>query len=109
MLNWRSNRQTLTWHEFDGLFALATTGHAEPKEKLFSFLRSRLMILARYRVPEVAEDVVQETLMVIHDRFQEFGSLEGLVAFTHQVLRNKVDNVYQSRARKKSVELDEVD
>ena len=96
-------RRKPSWEELDLAFARAKTGHEESKDKVFAFLRSKLLSLARYRVAEAAEDTVQETLIIVHNRFAEFDALEGLKAFTHQVLRNKIGNIYQERSRQKHV------
>jgi RNA polymerase sigma factor (sigma-70 family) len=91
--------------ELNSFLVRALQGHEESKEKIFTFLRSRLLALAGYRVPEIAEDTVQETLLVVHNHFSEFEAMEGLLAFSNKVLRNKIGNVYQSRSRRKHVEL----
>jgi len=105
MLSWRKKR-TFSWQELDESFTQAKAGNEESKERVFTFLRSKILALAKYRAPECAEDTVQETLIIVHNRFGEFESLEILQAFTHQVLRNKIGNIYQSRARQKQVELE---
>lgn len=105
MLKWRIRRD-LSWQKFANLFAQAQEGDEEAKEQVFSFLRTRLLVLARYRVPEVAEDAVHESLVVVHNHFEEFESLGGLLGFSHQVLRNKIGNIYQGRSRQKFVDLE---
>jgi RNA polymerase sigma factor (sigma-70 family) len=99
-----------SWEDLNNLFVKAREMHEDAKEELFEFLRLRLLILARHRVSEAAEDTVQETLIIIHNRFSEFETLQGLLAFMHQVLRNKIGNIYQSRSREQNrqVELDNV-
>ena|ERR1044071_12985 len=79
---------------------LALAGNDGAKEEVFAFLRKRFLSLARYRLPEAAEDVVHDALVVVHRRFAEFDSVDGLVAFTNQVLRNKIGNAYQLRYRR---------
>jgi RNA polymerase sigma factor (sigma-70 family) len=105
MLNWPRRRLSL-----DGLESAlerAHQGHDDSKEVVFAFLRSRLMVLARYRVSDIAEDLVQESLVVIHCRFFELTGLEKLLAFANQVLRNKIGNAYQARSRQKQVGVDD--
>jgi RNA polymerase sigma factor (sigma-70 family) len=106
MLNWR-RRKRLSLDELESAFVRAQEGYEESKEAVFGFLRSRLLVLAKYRVPEIAEDTVHESLVVVHSRFSEFKTVEGLLAFTNQVLRNKIGNVYQGRSRQKHVELED--
>lgn len=95
--------------ELEAFFVQAVKGNAEAKERIFEFLRTRLLILARYRVPEAAEDTVQEALVVIHTRFSELETLEGLIAFANRVLRNKIGNVYQGRYKQRHTDLDSVE
>lgn len=108
MLKGKTKRR-LSSSELNSFFVGAQRGHEESREMVFAFLRSRLLVLARYRVPEAAEDVVQDALIVVHNRFSEFTTIEGLFAFTNQVLRNKIGNVYQGRDRQKHVELKEAE
>jgi RNA polymerase sigma factor (sigma-70 family) len=102
-------KKGLSWQDLIDQLARAKQGDAEAVDQLFDFLQSRLLVIARYRVPELAEDLVQETLVIVHNRLSEFESLEGLLAFTNQVLRNKIGNIYQERGRRKQhqVELEE--
>jgi RNA polymerase sigma factor (sigma-70 family) len=99
-------RWTVTSDLSDDLTA-ARDGDEAAKERIFGFLRIRFLGLAAYRLPEAAEDVVHETLVVVHLHFSEFSSLDGLVAFTNQVLRNKIGNAYQERYRRKRTPLEE--
>jgi RNA polymerase sigma factor (sigma-70 family) len=80
---------------------LAQQGQGGALNDLFDFLRKRMLALARYRVQEAAEDLVQETLVIVYAHLSEFDSLEGMLAFTNQVLRNKIGNIYQKRDRHK--------
>jgi RNA polymerase sigma factor (sigma-70 family) len=83
----------------------AQTGNQAAKDEIFSFLRLRFLGIAQYRLPEAAEDIVHDALMVVHGRFSEFSTLEGLIAFTNQVLRNKIGNAYQESYRRVRSEL----
>ena len=95
----------MLWLELETSLDNARNGDEQSKDRLFEFVRSKLLLLARYRVPEGAEDIVQESLIVILRNFSQFDSLGGLLAFSHNVLRNKVGNVYQRRDRHKRVDL----
>ena len=103
-------KKQILWQDLDKLFGQAREGDVASKEELFEFLRSRLLVLARYRVAEAAEDMVHESLIIVHNRFSEFESLQALLGFTHQVLRNKIGNIYQRRSREQNrqVELETV-
>jgi RNA polymerase sigma factor (sigma-70 family) len=89
-----------SWEALRVIFLRARQGHGESRERIFSFLRIRYISIARYRLPDFAEDIVQDTLVVVHERFSTIETLEQLIAFANQVLRNKIGNVYQSLRRK---------
>src|SRR5262245_8774543 len=103
-------QRQLSWQELHTLLGQARLGNEGSREMVFDFLRSRLLVLARYRVEEAAEDVVHESLIIVHSRFSEFATLQGLLGFAHQVLRNKIGNIYQGRTREqhKRVEMEDV-
>jgi RNA polymerase sigma factor (sigma-70 family) len=86
--------------DLDDLLRSANRDHEDAKERLFSFLRARLLVLARFRIPEAAEDTVHETLLVVHQHLEECDTVDSLLAFSHQVLRNKIGNLYQRRYRR---------
>jgi RNA polymerase sigma factor (sigma-70 family) len=88
--------------ELASLLARARQGQPEAKEELFFFLRPRFLALAKYRITEEqdAEDIVQETLMVVDEHLVELGTVEHLLAFTGQVMRNKIGNFYQKTDRR---------
>jgi DNA-directed RNA polymerase specialized sigma24 family protein len=97
-----------SWEDLENLFVKARGMDEDSKEEIFEFLRSRLLVLARHRVPEAAEDTVHESLIIVHNRFSEFENLQGLLAFTHQVLRNKIGNIYQSRSREQHRQVERI-
>jgi RNA polymerase sigma factor (sigma-70 family) len=99
-------KQRLSWLDLTFLFGRAQQGHQESREQVFNFLWARLLVIAKYRVQESAEDIVQETLLIVHNRLPEFDTLEGLLSFTNQVLRNKIGNLYQGRDRQKQRAVD---
>jgi RNA polymerase sigma factor (sigma-70 family) len=103
----RTDNTGQSWQDLSRMFTLAQQGDQESREHVFSFLRSRFLSVANHRLRDGAEDVVHETLIVVHNHFSEIANLGGLVAFSNQVLRNKIGNVYQSRGRRKEGELGE--
>jgi len=104
------SRRPYLWQELDGMVVQAQQGDQELREEIFSFLHVRFLVLAKHRLTEGAEDVVQETLIVIHEHFSELETLKTLLAFGNQVLRNKIGNIYQKRSTVKelTVEMKEI-
>ncbi|HYU99715.1 MAG TPA: RNA polymerase sigma factor [Pyrinomonadaceae bacterium] len=105
MSYWPTRR--VTAQELSLFLRQAIEGNDGAKEEVFAFLRTRFLSLARYRLPEAAEDVVHDALVVVHRRFMEFDTVDGLLAFTNQVLRNKIGNAYQLRYRRDREALDD--
>jgi RNA polymerase sigma factor (sigma-70 family) len=98
-----------SWAVLSQKVAEAQMGSAQALDDVFRFLRTRLLMTAKHRLPEAAEDVVQDSLIVVHKHFSEIGNLEGLVAFCNRVLRNKIGNAYKSHERRsKRLGLEEI-
>lgn len=89
------------------LLANAQAGQWQAREEIFFFLHARFLTLAKLRVMgEDAEDVVQETLMVVERHFGEFQTVEDLLSFTNGVLRNKIGSFYRKRDRRNQYHVD---
>jgi len=86
------------------LLAEAQNGDSEKREEILTFLRARLMVLAKQRVMEEdAPDLVQDALVVIHEHFPDLTSVPRLIAFSNSVLANKIGNYYRKRDRRGKV------
>src|SRR5690349_14550144 len=85
-----------SWERLSGSLVQAQQGDEARRDEVFAFLRTRLLPLARYRLREGAEDVVQDSLSVVHEHFSELDTPQRLLAFANAVLRNKIGNIYQS-------------
>ena len=94
--------------EFADRLTQARQGQREAREEIFYFLRARFLSLAKLRVlEEDAQEVVQETMIVVEKHLSEFETVENLLAFTNAVMRNKIGNFYQKRDRRKVYEAQE--
>ncbi len=86
------------------LLADAQQGDRAARERLLAELRPRLLLVARVRLRdtlrEQAEDVVQETLIVVTERLAVISDRPDRYALA--VLRNKIGHVYRSRQRRAS-------
>lgn len=82
----------------------AKSGAADAREEICRVLYTRLMEVARRRLPdEDAQDVVQESMLFIVDRIEQHETPESLLGFAHGVLRNKIGNFYNKRNRHEHV------
>jgi len=100
----------------EAALARAARGSPEAREEVFSLLAPRLLALAKQRVGEEAEDVVQETLIIVNGQLPTLAAAphpaphaapyaapyaaERLLTFAHTVLRNKIGNLYRKRDRR---------
>jgi DNA-directed RNA polymerase specialized sigma24 family protein len=89
----------------DSLDALAAgwlAGDGAAESALFENLRVRFLSLAKRRVREDhAEDVVQDALKIVHERYGEAGRDRSILVWGLTVLRNVIGNHYQKRGREK--------
>ncbi len=86
----------------DNLHQLALSGDTQAQSALFEDLRVRFLSLAKRRVQlDHAEDVVQETLRIVFDRYGEIKQGTGILVWGLTVLRNVIGNHYQSTGREK--------
>lgn len=86
----------------DNLHQLALNGDTQAQSELFDHLRVRFLSLAKQRVQvDHAEDVVQEALKIVFDRYGEIKPGPGILIWGLTVLRNVIGNHYQARNREK--------
>jgi len=84
----------------DELCALAVAGDERAQSGLFSALRVRFLQVAKRRVHEDhLEDVVQDALRIVLDKYRTRTGDIGILVWSFTVLRNVIGNHYQSRKR----------
>jgi len=84
----------------DELSASAIAGSRDAEEILFLSLRVRFLTIAKSRVQEEdAEDVVQETLRIVHAKYGSRSEGAGILIWGLAILRNVIGNYYQKRKR----------
>ena len=100
---------TLDTQSLDSLHQQALAGDSRAQGQLFEDLRVRFLSLAKRRVhTDHAEDVVQEALRIVFDRYGEIKQGTGILVWGLTVLRNVIGNHYQARDRERE-RLDFVD
>ncbi len=86
----------------DNLHQLALNGDTKAQSILFDHLRVRFLSLAKQRVQaDHAEDVVQDALRIVFDRYGEIKQGPGILVWGLTVLRNVIGNYYQARDRER--------
>ncbi len=86
----------------DELCSQALAGDSRAEAALFSALRVRFLQLAKRRVQtDHSEDVVQDALKIVCDRYRERKQGMGILVWSLTILRNVIGNHYQSRQRER--------
>ena len=85
----------------DALALRAGDGDAAAESALFRDLRVRFLSIAKRRVHEDSlEDVVQDALRVVHEKYRMRESGAGMLIWSLAVLRNVIGNWYQAKERR---------
>lgn len=88
--------------DLDELCARSLQGDCQAETALFEALRVRFLTLAKRRVqPDHTEDVVQDALKIVCDRYGERKQGVGILVWSLTVLRNVIGNHYQARQRER--------
>lgn len=70
------------------------------RDDILGLLRERILAFAASRLQrEAAEDMAQETLLVIHEKYPHVAALDQLVPLAFQILRFKLAASYRKSAR----------
>lgn len=71
------------------------------RDEILSKLRERIVVFAASRVSrEAAEDLVQEVMIVLHEKYPSVTSLDELVPLSFQVLRFKMLDLHRKSLRR---------
>ncbi|MFO0774250.1 MAG: RNA polymerase sigma factor [Nitrospiraceae bacterium] len=71
------------------------------RDAILSALRERILAFATSRIGrDEAQDLVQEVLLVLHEKYPEVGGLTDLVPLAFQILRFKMVDAQRKRARR---------
>ncbi len=86
----------------DILCKKSLAGDAQAEAALFEALRVRFLPIAKRRVQtDQAEDLVQDALRIVLDRYGSRTEETGILVWSMTVLRNVIGNHYQSRNRER--------
>jgi RNA polymerase sigma-70 factor (ECF subfamily) len=66
-------------------------GMTVTKDEILSHLRERIVAYAAFRLSrDVAEDIAQEVMLILHDKYQHVSRLEELLPLSLQIARFKI-------------------
>lgn len=72
-----------------------------PREEVLSCLRERVVAFAASRLGrEVAEDLAQEVLLLLHEKYREVSRLEDLLPLCLRILRFKMTSLVRKARRR---------
>jgi RNA polymerase sigma-70 factor (ECF subfamily) len=82
------------------------------RDEILARLRERIVAFAASRISrDVAEDLAQEVLMVLHDKYPEVVQIEDLLPLSLQIMRFKMAGLrrkVQRRGESGQVSVDEI-
>jgi DNA-directed RNA polymerase specialized sigma24 family protein len=80
--------------------AAAARDDAGAESRLCAILRERFLQVAKHRVREAdAEDVVQDALRIVFQKYRDRAAGAGILVWSFAVLRHVVGNYYQAQRR----------
>ncbi len=84
----------------DDLAVAAAQGDPRAEATLFASLRERFLQIAKWRVNEAQhEDIVQDALRIVHEKYAARPEGRGVLVWSLVVLRNVIGNHYQAERR----------
>jgi DNA-directed RNA polymerase specialized sigma24 family protein len=84
----------------DQLYDRCLQGDVRAEADLFQQLNVRFLSIAKRRIQkDHAEDVVQDTLKIVFDKYRQKQPEAGILVWSLTVLRNVIGNFYQAKER----------
>lgn len=85
--------------DLNGLFAEALTGTPDARERLFHHLtvRFRLFVLYRLGDTQEAEDIVQDTVMAVAEKYETMPPDSNFAGWAYSILENKLRLFFRNR------------
>ncbi len=94
----------------DELSERALAGDTRAESALFETLRVRFLAIAKRRVQrDSLEDVVQDALGIVHEKYGGRSDGPGILIWSLTVLRNVIGNYYQAKERRARREKPDMD
>jgi RNA polymerase sigma factor (sigma-70 family) len=83
----------------NALQQIAVTGNKEAEKKLFETLRVRFYLLAQQRImnKDDCEEVVQNTLTAIAEKYKSVDFRKSFTAWVYSIFENNVKNYYRTK------------
>jgi RNA polymerase sigma-70 factor, ECF subfamily len=104
-MDWK-NRADAVEERLRGQFVAALAGDAVAYQQFLSALSAHLRAFFRKRmsqIPDDVEDLVQESLLAIHNSRHTYRPQQPLTAWVHTIARYKLVDLLRSRARREQL------
>ncbi len=97
--------------DIDTLYKFALSGDTAAKNKLFDHLTKAFSLLAEHKVQDVndAQDLVQEVLIIIAEKYQHVEIQTNYSAWAYGVFENRLKRYYRDKKRKKRLNKEYLD
>lgn len=84
----------------DKLYLEARNGNKKAEEQLFEFLSARFRLFVQRKIWNQGdgEELIQEALMTIFDKYKDVEQIDNIAAWAHKVLNNKILNYFKTKA-----------
>ncbi|MCP4703981.1 MAG: RNA polymerase sigma factor [candidate division Zixibacteria bacterium] len=78
----------------------AKNGSKKAEEQLFEFLTARFRLFVQRKIWNQGdgEELMQEALMTVFDKYKDVEKINNIAAWAHKVLNNKILNYFKTKA-----------
>ncbi len=90
--------------DIDKSYLAAKNGDKKAEEQLFQFLTARFSLFVQRKIWNKGdgEELMQEALMTVFDKYKDVEKIDNISAWAHKVLNNKILNYFRTKALHKS-------
>ena len=86
--------------DIDKSYLAARNGDKRAEEQLFQFLTARFRLFVQRKIWNQGdgEELMQEALMTVFDKYRNVEQIDNISAWSHKVLNNKILNYFKTKA-----------
>ena len=86
--------------DIDKSYLAARNGDKKAEEQLFQCLTARFRLFVKRKIWNQGdgEELMQEALMTVFDKYKDIEQIDNIAAWAHKVLNNKILNYFKTKA-----------
>lgn len=86
--------------DIDKTYLAAKNGDQKVEDQLFQFLSARFRLFVQRKIWNQGdgEELMQEALMTVFDKYKNVEQIDNISAWAHKVLNNKILNYFRAKA-----------